>query len=364
MTTNSQKIPKIVNILNTNVIYKSQSNNLQPTENTNNKSRIAANNISIPKLQKLLAQNFTSIVGPESANNKKPSGLELLGKGINGVIYKINHPDQDYICKCIDYSRENIDQLEYEIALIKTLQENETAVRYINPCLGMAITPDVVITIFPRFQATTLDQVIKTMCQPEFNTPQRVSLIKYLIYQMILGLAEIHRQGVCHRQINSGSILVEINPGKPTQTINDSMTSTTNSDNIWFSEADIPLRVKYTNFGFGCLNICLPMINNLDPHQPNGPVDFQGSVMFDVWCLGLLFIKLLHDPRTKKLVSPELEKFLDVVNNHMLVPINKRKSAEYIKETLAINDKLYDDIGSDGRSETDSLVSEVLSGAI
>jgi serine/threonine protein kinase len=364
MTTNPQKIPKIVNILNTNIIYKPQLNNQQSAELGKSTSRIA-NNISIPKLQKLLAQNFTNIVGPESANNKKPSGLELLGKGINGVIYKINHPDQDYICKCIDYSRENMDQLEYELSLIKKLQENETAVRYINPCLGMAITPEVVITIFPRFSATTLDQVIKTMCQPEFNTPQRVSLIKYLTYQMILGLAEIHRQGVCHRQINSGSILVEIKPGQPEQTINNSqVNNTTNSYNIWFSEADIPLRVKYTNFGFGCLNTCVPMLANLDLHQPNGPTDFHGSAMFDIWCLGLLFIKLLHDPRTKELVSPELEKFLEVVNNHMLVSLDKRKSAEYIKETLAINDKLYDDIGSDGRSETADLVDKVLSGEL
>ncbi len=95
MATNPQKIPKIVNILNTNIIYKPQSNNQQQPPEIKSTARIA-NSISIHKLQKLLAQNFTNIVGPESANNKKPRGLELLGKGINGTIYKINHPDQDY----------------------------------------------------------------------------------------------------------------------------------------------------------------------------------------------------------------------------------------------------------------------------
>lgn len=350
MSTNQPKIPRIVNILNTNII--SVNPNIENAKNS------AANNISIPKLQSLLAQNFTDIIGSSTKNSNlqpNPSGLELLGQGINGTVYKINHSDREYICKCIDYSRENQDQLEYEIELISRLQQNEIAVRYINPCLGMAITPELIITIFPRFQATTLDQVIRTMLQPEFNTPQRISLIKYLMYQMILGLAEIHRQGICHRQINSGSILVEVKP-----TLSDNTINNTGPDQIWFSEAEIPLRVKYTNFGFGCLNTCLPMLANQDPYQPNGPTDFQGSALFDVWCLGLLFIKLLHDPRTKQLVSPELEKFLDAINNHMLVPLGKRKSAEYIKETLAINDKLYDDLGSDGSSETQNLVEQVL----
>lgn len=351
MTSNKPQIPKIINILNTNII-NTQSPQLFQQKHNN----LAANNISIPKLQKLLAQNFTGIIGENRSRKNRNilqelPGLELLGQGINGTVYKVHHPDQEYICKCIDYSPENIDQVEYETKLISRLQENEIAVRYINPCLGMAITPELIITIFPRFQATTLDQVIQTTTRPEFNTPQRVSLIKYLIYQLVLGLAEFHRLGICHRQINSGSVLVEVKPRQPLENI---------PGKIWFSESDIPLRVKYTNFGFGCLNTCLPMIANLDPHQPNGPTDFQTSELYDVWCLGLLFIKLLHDPRTKQLVSPELEKFLDAVNNHMLVALDKRKSAEYIKETLAINDKLYDDLGSDGSSETQNLVEQVL----
>ena len=344
MSNNNLQIPKIINILNTNIINRPDNFNKNTSKN------LEANNISIPKLQRLLAQNFGSIIGNNVAKNAGLTSLEILGQGINGTVYKISHPDQEYICKCIDYTRENLDQVEYETKLISRLQENEIAIRYINPCLGLAITPELIITIFPRFQATTLDQVIQTTTLPEFNTPQRVSLIKYLIYQMIFGLSEIHRLGICHRQINSSSVLVEI---KPT-------TTTQEPAKIWFTEDDIPLRVKYTNFGFGCLNTCLPMLAELDPYQPNGPADFQNSVLFDIWCLGLLFYNLLHDPHTEMLVSPELEKFLDAVNNHMLVPLDKRKSADYIKDTLAINDKLYDDLGSDGNSETQSLVSQVL----
>lgn len=359
MDNNKSNIPKIINILNTNIINKDPRLYKQQAKNS------AANNISIGELQKLLAQNFSSIIGNTTATRKtknKPStGLELLGQGINGTVYKIRHPDQEYICKCINYSPENIDQVEYETKLISRLQENEIAVRYINPCLGMAITPELIITIFPRFQATTLDQVIQTTTRPEFNTPQRVSLIKYLLYQLAIGLAEFHRLGICHRQINSGSVLVEV---KPPQLAIGQQQPVNNTGQIWLSEADIPLRVKYTNFGFGCLNTCLPMLADLDPYQPNGPTDFKSSQLYDVWCLGLLFIKLLHDPRTKQLVSPELEKFLDAVRNHMLVPLDKRKSAEYIKETLAINDKLYDDLGSDGSSETQNLVEQVLGGKI
>jgi serine/threonine protein kinase len=350
-------IPKIANLLNTNLISKQNHENQQSHLNAE-----AANNISIPKLQRLLAQNFGSIIGTGSAKNTQLSGLELVGQGINGTIYKIKHSNKDYICKCIGYSRENIDQIEYEIELIKQLQQNEIAVRYINPCLGMAITREFIITIFPQFHASTLDQIIATMQLPEFNTPQRISLIKYLIYQMILGLTEMHRLGICHRQINSGSVLIEVNPAT-IGTINGAGAGAgTNSalGQIWYTEEYIPLRVKYTNFGFGCLNTCLPMLSNLDPHQPNGPADFDGSQKYDVWCLGLLFMKLLHVPGSKKLIAPELEKFLDVVQNHMLVPLEKRKSADYVKDTFAINDKLYDDLGSDGSNETQNLVEQVL----
>jgi serine/threonine protein kinase len=347
----ANNLPKIINLLNTNLVAKQSVNNANTT---------ATNNISIPKLQKLLAQNFGSIIGDNrTANTRGANGLELLGQGINGVVYAINHPKQEkknYICKCIEYSRENMDQLNYELELIQNLQQHEIAVRYINPCLGIAITHEFIITIFPRFTAATLDKVIETISSPTFNTPQRISLIKYLIYQMTLGLTEMHRLGICHRQINSGSVLIELKPNNNDMQI----APAADANQIWHSEDDLPLRVKYTNFGFGCLNTCLPMLSNIDTYQPSGPTDFTGSQKYDVWCLGLLFIKLLNDPKTQKLVSPELDKFLDVVNNHMLVPLESRKSADYIKDTLAINDKLYDDLGSDGSNETQNLVEQVL----
>ena len=345
----ANNLPKIINLLNTNLVAKQPANNGNTT---------ATNNISIPKLQKLLAQNFGSIIGDKTANTSDANGLELLGQGINGVVYAINHPkhaNQNYICKCIEYSKENMDQLDYEMELIKRLQQHEIAVRYINPCLGIAITHEFIITIFPRFTATTLDKVIATLSMPTFNTPQRISLIKYLIYQMILGLTEMHRLGICHRQINSGSVLIELK-----HDVNTTIGNQTENNQIWSSEDDLPLRVKYTNFGFGCFNTCLPMLSNIDTYQPNGPTDFTGSQKYDVWCLGLLFTKLLTDPTSKKIVSPELDKFLDVVNNHMLVPLESRKSADYVKDTFAINDKLYDDLGSDGSNETQNLVEQVL----
>lgn len=342
----ASNLPKIINLLNTNLITKQQPNTLDAN---------SANNISIPKLQKLLAENFGQIIGDSNPTTRSTNGLELLGQGINGTVYAINHPKQDYICKCIEYSKENMDQLEYELNLIKSLQQHEIAVRYINPCLGIAITPEFIITIFPRFTATTLDKVIETMSMPAFDTPQRISLIKYLIYQMILGLTEIHRLGICHRQINSGSVLIEVKPDAAAQISQDSVVN-----QIWTTEDNLPLRVKYTNFGFGCLNTCLPMLSNIDPYQPSGPTDFIGSQKYDVWCLGLLFVKLLHIPNTKQIVAPELEKFLDVVKNHMLVPLESRKSADYVKDTFAINDKLYDDLGSDGSNETQNLVEKVL----
>jgi len=351
-------LPKIINLLNTNLVSK------QPLDNNENNS--PGKNISMPKLKKLLAENFGQIIGDRKTNPRLSTGLELLGQGLNGTVYAINHAKQDYICKCIEYSKENMEQLEYELDLIKRLQQHEIAVRYINPCLGMAITQEYIVTIFPRFTASTLDKVITTISIPSFNTPQRVSLIKYLIYQMILGLTEIHRQGICHRQINSGSILIEVIPtDPPVGNIGVASTATkranTNTHKIWETEDNLPLRIKYTNFGFGCLSTCLPMLTNVDPYQPNGPADFTGSQKYDVWCLGLLFMKLLHEPlNDKKLVAPELEKFLDVVQSHMLVPLEARKSASYIKDTIAINDKLYDDLGSDGGNETQNLVEKVL----
>jgi serine/threonine protein kinase len=350
-------IPKIANLLNTNIISKHPEMSL-PNEN---ESIISKTNFA-PKLQKLLAQNFSDILPIKSTELKYKSSnrLELLGHGLNGTIYKISHPKQNYICKCINYSPENKDQLDYEIVLITKLQQNEIAIRYINPCLGIAITPQLIITIFPQFNATTIDNIIITIYRPEFNTAQRISLIKYFIYQMILGLSEMHRLGIAHRQINESSILIEVKQFNANFDNGISNMPGLENNNIWYSEDDIPLRVKYTNFGFGCLNTCLPMLSNLDPYQPNGPSDFAGSLKYDVWCLGLLFMKLLHQPSSKKLVGPELEKFLDVVQNHMLVPLESRKSADYIKDTFAINDKLYDDFGSDGTNETQKLVDRVL----
>ena len=99
MNTNNTNLPTIINILNTNEITQDLNQNT------------AANNISIPKLQKILGQNFTKIIGKDYNLNKKSTNLELLGQGINGTIYKINQSNQEYICKCIDHSQENKDQL-------------------------------------------------------------------------------------------------------------------------------------------------------------------------------------------------------------------------------------------------------------
>lgn len=340
------KLPKIINLLNTNLITNS-GNNSGTNKNTTESS---SNNISIGKLQKILSQNFNNIIAQDSESK----GLELLGQGVNGSIYKIKSPKQDYICKCIIYSKENEEQFEYELDLIQKLQNHPITVRYVNPCLGMAITDDYIITIFPRFHATTIDQIIKTMQEPHFNTPQRVSLIKYLIYQMILAVSYMHHLNICHRQINEGSILVEVKNNTVKET------SSKNSDGPWFSEEEMPLRVKLTNFGFGCLNSCLPIMSDIDPYQPTGPSDLENSKKFDVWCLGVIFAKLLHEPNTTKLISSDLEGFLDVVNNFMLVPMESRKPADYIKDMLAINDKLYDELGGSGRTESENLIEKVL----
>ncbi len=311
----------------------------------------------------------------ELVNNKiskKYRITKYIGNGINGKIYLVKDSNNDpYICKKINLTHTNKNQIEFELQLLKYLAKNHNSRPYVNPCKDYKIIDNNIITIFPVFNGYSLSNLQNYMVR--LNTPDYYKITFYLIKNILKGLSIIHHLNIAHQNITDNSILVSTN----------GMNST----------YDLP--IKFTDFGLGCgdkkniekykndifFNSCSNMNHpiKIDSHIMNSlkTSDFlQIAQKWDILCLGILFLKLLLPDITKDLtikneynekiklfcnnlrdmdknqlnirginknIKDDILNYLDIILKFMTTEIKNREKCNYILDKMIIYEKYKDD---------------------
>ena len=174
-------------------------------------------------------ENLNNSNGNTSKN--KYEIKKYLGEGIQGSLYMaFDNKNNKYICKQIKLNTNTnpnqLNQLNFELNLLKYLSSNKITRDYINPCLEYKIIENQIFTIFPVFNGYSLYHIKKYLLK--MNHINYYKIIFHLIKIILHGLAKIHQHKIAHQNINENSILVS--------------TYTNNNE----------MKIKFTDFGLGC----------------------------------------------------------------------------------------------------------------
>jgi serine/threonine protein kinase len=368
-----------------NVLSKKKHNNL----------------VDFRKLELLLKSKFDSKI-------KTPI---YQGYGSNGEYFVFEKDKEKYICKCIPYSASNLKQIEKELSILYKIQSNKYNLRYINPCIVSFITNDNIINIFPMFKGISLRKLLDLISDNNFDKKSRYIITKYVLKQICKAIYQIHKLGISHRQLDLDSIIIEI-PNDLQSSFQDKNNSSifskiintfTPSDNVkisklqpskanyntykpFYSENDTPLKVKLTNFGYGCgktistnntIQNSTPRLHNYincynstyitstDPYVSKYVINNSTRLStsdkevlgrkYDLWCIGLIILHFilnsnidvnklnLNDIKgldTSSLINEkEFSLYLNNCKKYLLVPIKNRKSSKFVEEKIILDEK-------------------------
>lgn len=156
---------------------------------------------------------------------------KYLGEGIQGSLYMAYDANNNkYICKKItlepSQNPNQLEQLNFELNLLKFLSSNKITKNYINPCVEHRIVDNQVFTVFPIFDGYSLSHLKKYFHK---MTPKNYYTMLFHIIKVILyAMSKIHQNNIAHQNINENSILVSTH-----KKVDD-------------------IKVKFTDFGLGC----------------------------------------------------------------------------------------------------------------
>ena len=178
-------------LLNVNTILKSNNEDKKSNQHENMNEQIAIditnditniNNIFNNTSQ--LNKNMKNMQNMENMQNMQTNYniIKYLGKGIQGDLYLANDSNKKrYICKKIilntndtntndtnDNNKNQLQQLEFELNILKYLSSNKVAKEYVNPCLEYKIVNNQVFTIFPIFDGYSLNHLTKYLLKQKY----------------------------------------------------------------------------------------------------------------------------------------------------------------------------------------------------
>lgn len=277
---------KILNIINFNKDYHINNNvNKQDIIHVNN---IIKNNIS-----------------------SRFEVVKMFGIGIHGKLYLLHDKEtgRKFICKKISkktITPEIKNQLEFELDILSYLSSNKSVRKYVNPCLKYHVDKSDIFTIFPMLDAIPLSK-LKTHLV-ELNKKNRIEVIKKLIKNILIAVANIHKLNVAHQNINSSNILISIN------------------------KAEDDINVKLTEFGLGCGNYKIPIDDQYNIKNTNYKVQkcrstpmitrtnlnelrnskfLESARLQDNWNMGLIFLDLIVNDREDPEIDINLDRYLE-----------------------------------------------------
>lgn len=358
---------KIVNLLNTNIIDESTAR------------RSVNNGIDIDRVSQLLNTKIDS----------RFNNLKYIGQGVNGEIYQIRAGKESvpYICKCITYNPDNLAQVKRELGLLRSIQNYPSTAQYVNPCVGVVVTRDLLVSVFPTFNGVPLGQVKSTIMELGFKSRNRDLLVKYIIKQLLDAVARIHQQNVCHLQLDDNSVLIEtrekfdLQNTDPTPdqyeynngNVNVSKLDIRNPTNMRiykpeFDELDKPMRLKLTNFGIGCGKLIKTDVLSGDLDNTNGSMSaflrcnligcrdryvadkiYSASKNseylalakhYDTYLIGEIIKSMIYDPsQPTKLLNDSYVPYENALTKWIFVPLTDRKSPKFIQEKIILDEK-------------------------
>ena len=305
---------------------------------------------------------------------------KYLGEGIQGSLYMAYDANNNkYICKKItlepSQNPNQLEQLNFELNLLKFLSSNKITKNYINPCVEHRIVDNQVFTVFPIFDGYSLSHLKKYFHK---MTPKNYYTMLFHIIKVILyAMSKIHQNNIAHQNINENSILVSTH-----KKVDD-------------------IKVKFTDFGLGCgvnnensyINSMLTIINKcksttspshltptslITPSLLNqiSPTNNYLSLeqKHDITGLCYIFIQLLllfenikldlskgytNELKTEikhlitsKFVSllkldneikKDILEYLSILNNYILCEEKNMKDCQYILDKLIIYEKYKND---------------------
>ena len=366
---------KIVNLLNTNIIDGSMARGGQSVNN----------GIDIDRVSQLLNTKIDS----------RFNNLKYIGQGVNGEIYQIRADKEavPYICKCIAYNPDNLAQVNRELGLLRSIQNYPSTAQYVNPCVGVVVTNDLLVSVFPTFNGVPLGQVKATLMEQGFKSQNRDLLVKYIIKQLLDAVARIHQQNVCHLQLDDNSVLIETrekfdlhNTTTPpsadqyeynNENVNVSKLDIRHPTNMRiykpeFDELDKPLRLKLTNFGIGCGKLIKTEVLDTglrdNVGMDSGPAFLRCNLIgcrdkyvaeglvsasknseylrlakhYDTYLIGEIIKSLIYDPASPispKLLNDTYTPYEDALTKWIFVPLADRKTPKFIQEKIILDEK-------------------------
>ena len=213
-----------------------------------------------------------------------------------------NNNDNRMILKRINLPDSNpklMKQLNLELNILKFLSNSITTSEYINPCINYKILDKQILTLFPVFNGYSLKYLLSHL--KKLKNVEYYKIILHLIKKILYGLANIHKMKIAHQNITENSILV-------------STYTKTNE-----------IKIKFTDFGLGCnsnpKSSNIVNITDYEQHMNNNtnvkeykcsvnintPLEISHELIeqltdtdyllisqkYDLWCLGVIFLKLL-----------------------------------------------------------------------
>ena len=357
---------------------KNENENEQTIDDITQINNIFNNNLNMQNKQNSNKINKTNKSNKSNTNNINNYNIvKYLGEGNQGSLYLANDLNKKrYICKKINLVNNSnnitnqLQQLEFELNILKYLSSNKITKEYVNPCLEYKIFGNQVFTIFPIFDGYSLNHLSNYL--KKLNTSSYYKIIFHLIKTILFGLSTIHQSKIAHQNINNNSILVSTYT-KPKEIV-----------------------IKFTDFGLGCGK---NMISDSSPNAMKGslinineyenensssiyknkynynsckkqnfaPVTITTNVIdqltdldhlfiaqkYDLLCLGIIFIKLLlffeniNVNLQNGYSNNNKNEILDLINNKYLskINVNDKSNKQYKSLFPFINiedeDELY-----------------------
>jgi serine/threonine protein kinase len=316
----------------------------------------------------------------------------FVGNGIQGDIYIIKRigSDTEYICKTIENINEGLkSNIEKEITMLQNLSSNLNSKSYVVPCINHIFHENTAYLIFPLKTGYKLKNIYPILDELRKHDETLYNeVIMYLFRQIVKALAVIHQKRIAHQNLDASSIHVSTNI-KKIKTLQD-------IGKLEVSIVDFGLSCSGNNKQSSCLKEPTYFLNNssnrsftkrivaatkiaktLKTLQPDA--ELVMAQRYDIWCCGkILYESINHGRKNNKKINKYINEALDndkswhndfklkpinfddsesesdaefnktsnklklyntFIEQYMLVPILKRKTANYIINKLLIFSK-------------------------
>ena len=362
--------------LNVNTVFKKNNSKKINIKNLNNLNQLINNNIDTD--YKL---------------------FKYLGEGIDGHLFLVNNNSETkdkypkLLCKIIQENDDNVKRkLLIEIGMLKYLSDTDVN-NFINPCIKFGHINNKIFTFFPAYSGYKLKTLKNKLLK--LNEDDFVMIITYIIRHILLALSQIHKKQVAHQNLDDTSIIIDINLKK--QNYNDNVKIKVIDFGLgcgiykfipdYLKLMDIKPKKKHTkkkkdnNIYFEkCLTLPKYFLSKLDNKNVmneikklftnlNNKKYIKLAQNYDMWCCGIIFYDLIcchsigepyinaseldnltcvqgwfNDFKFKfdRKIPKKLLPYKKLLENYILVPINKRKSSNYCLEQSILYEKFKD----------------------